>query len=226
MCPDARHETDWIPEPLFHLPSGSRLYVCGAGGKTTLIHVLASFYLARGRKTAVTTTTHMMREAPLCTSVRAAAEALRTDGYAFAGRLDPVHPEKICSLPEEERKELAGEADLILTEADGARHMPFKVPYPWEPVVDPWATDIVIVYGLRAAGMRIRESCYHPDGVAELLAGRFPEAAEKGTETRLSEEMLRYAVEKAYLMPLRARFPDAHLLTAAAHRRENSTCFT
>ncbi len=184
---------------LLRLPEGSVVSVCGAGGKTTLIHDLRDACRGRGLSVLVTTSTHMMNEGGLLSGADGIRRALLGRGYAFAGRPDPANADKIIGLPEETFAEVRGFAGITLVEADGARRMRFKVPYPHEPVILPGTTCVIVVYGASAAGMTIREACYNPEGVSEVLG--VPDGA------LLTEEMMREAIEKTYVRRLRKSCP-------------------
>lgn len=89
---------------------------------------------------------------------------LEQQGYAFVGhRMESG--EKISNpFPEDERGEWVEEllelADVVLTEADGARRQPLKVPAAWEPVI-PSCTSLVLgVMGLNCLGELPEHSCY------------------------------------------------------------------
>ena len=84
-------------ERLKNLPSGSALFVCGAGGKTTLIHTLRDFYLKKGMRVVVATSTHMLNEGFLCETSAELLQALHRENYAFAGRGDPKNDSKIIA---------------------------------------------------------------------------------------------------------------------------------
>lgn len=185
---------------LYDLPGKSVLSVCGAGGKTGLIHELRDFYLSKGLKVLVTTTTHMMNEGNLLTGVPEIKKALLLDGYAFAGRVDSENPEKITGPGDDILISLVPCADITLIEADGARHKSFKVPYGHEPVIFRGTTHIAVVYGRNAAGKRICDCAYNPEGTAKVLG--------VGTNRILDEEMMVSALKKTYVRTLRECFPE------------------
>ena len=58
---------------------------CGAGGKTSSIHAVRDYYLAKYRKVLVTTTTRMLLEEGCVSNAADIIEKLNKDGYAFAG---------------------------------------------------------------------------------------------------------------------------------------------
>ncbi len=191
--------------------TGRRVYAfCGAGGKTSGIHALRDYYLARGKKVLVTTTTHMLYEDGCVSTAKDAVEELWREGYAFAGILIPPKRSlqqgavrKIKGLPDEERLLAEAGADIVLIEADGARCLPFKVPKPWEPVIPDETTDVVLVIGLDAVGRKIREVCYNPEGVAEVL-GVTEDAC-------LTPQMMVEAYRRTYVALVRRQHPGARI---------------
>lgn len=58
---------------------------CGAGGKTSCIHAIRDYCLARNKRVLVTTTTHMFLEEGCVSKANDIIEKLDKDGYAFAG---------------------------------------------------------------------------------------------------------------------------------------------
>jgi probable selenium-dependent hydroxylase accessory protein YqeC len=133
--------------------------VVGAGGKTTLVYRLADEAGAAGWRVLVTTTTHMgtLPEAttgPVLIEADSAIEgdlarALASEGRATVlGRR--VRPDKLEGLPPERVDALAGSADLVIVEADGARGRSLKVPAAHEPVLPSSTTLVVVVAALDA----------------------------------------------------------------------------
>lgn len=123
--------------------------VIGAGGKTTLIHRLAKEYQRKGNSVLVTTTTHMFAEpgTDLSCDTFSMREKLQRDHYCMAGRSCPQNPQKIQALPKSVLRELLPYADIVLIEADGAKHHSLKYPSGSEPVIFPGTTDICLVLG-------------------------------------------------------------------------------
>ena len=127
------------------VPQKHRLItVVGAGGKTTLIYLLARELTDAGYKVAVTTTTHMQAEGR----------------YGFRPLGIPCEDGKIKGISEEFPGELLKEYDIVLVEGDGSRQLPMKFPADHEPVI-PAKTDMVIgVAGAGAIGRTFREACH------------------------------------------------------------------
>ena len=82
-------------------------------------------------------------------------------------------------------------SDIVLIEADGARRLPFKAPKPWEPVIHPQTTKIVIMAGLKATEKPIGECCYNWEDICRIT--------EKSPNDYLTKDDMRKVVEKTYL---------------------------
>ena len=114
----------------------------GAGGKTSCILELADDWAARGKRVLVTTTVHMERPEILGRTgwIDQPAEnirkALESPGVVIAGSGSETW-EKIRGLSEAAYTEAASKAQAVLTEADGSRKFPVKVPGKNEPVKNP-----------------------------------------------------------------------------------------
>ena len=128
----------------------------GAGGKTSTLFWLANEMVARGRRVLMTTTTRMFLPEPGCATTvliepefrqRLAAlqdlplasgiVALFSSYDASTGKVAGCRPDEVDQL-----KSLAA-ADVILVEADGARHCALKAPAEHEPCI-PGSSNTVI----------------------------------------------------------------------------------
>jgi len=158
--------------------------VAGAGGKTSLLYAMAAQARERGWTVLVTTTTHMgaLAGGPpgmvLVESEGAGdAELERALGehgqVTLLGRR--VRADKLEGLAPQRVDALAGRADLMLVEADGARGRSLKLPAPHEPVLPSATTLLVALAGLDVLGApldaervhrldRVIEACRRPAG--------------------------------------------------------------
>ncbi|MDO5138999.1 MAG: selenium cofactor biosynthesis protein YqeC [Oscillospiraceae bacterium] len=75
-------------------PNQKVIAFCGAGGKTSSIHAIRDYYLAKNKKVLVTTTTHMLLEEGCLSNLNDIVEKLDNQGYAFAGI--PMITDKAC----------------------------------------------------------------------------------------------------------------------------------
>ncbi len=140
--------------------------VIGSGGKTSLIELLAAEAVTEKRKVLITTTTKMAN--PQIHHYRGVDTfSLDTDsvstqgcctlwGYTTRDKLTPVP----CSLLEE----AVPLFDLILVEADGANRMPLKLHRPDEPVMLPFTTVTLQVFGASAIGKPPNEVIHRYQG--------------------------------------------------------------
>ena len=129
--------------------------VAGAGGKTTIVKRLAFEF----EHAAITTTTHMYKETELAKS---AAEVMASDGIVWFGTDEG---EKISMSP------FIDDVNGIplFIEADGSKHMPFKVPAEHEPVIYPRSTAVIGSLGLDAVGRTLDNAAFRPQDAARFL---------------------------------------------------------
>ena len=162
---------------------GDVVAVAGAGGKTTLVYRLAREARSCGLTVLVTTTTHMgtldeMVTGPVLVEsdgdpAPALAEALAREGRAtLLGRR--VRPDKLEGISAARVDALAGLADVILVEADGARGRSLKVPAAHEPVMPSSATVVVIVCALDALGQPLDDEHVHRVELVRAATGVEP----------------------------------------------------
>jgi probable selenium-dependent hydroxylase accessory protein YqeC len=160
------------------LRRGDVVAVAGAGGKTALILALATEAARRGLRALVTTTTHMgflpeaewgpafvEEDGDPAPALRRALDRERR--ATLLGRR--VRPDKLEGVPPARVDALAGLADLLLVEADGARGRSLKVPAPHEPVVPRSTTLLVVVAALDVLGAPLdAERVHRPERVSEV----------------------------------------------------------
>ena len=207
--------------------------IVGAGGKTSLLYVLADMFLrgsgnlrlfglepvrihegseapvkretvARSPKVLVTTSTKIQvpEHCGWCADVSACEAEWSAGHYAVAGTLReetlsgtelPAPEEdafgqgkksqptadrtlrKLGPLPEAEFQKALAAADVVLIEADGAKHLPLKIPAAHEPVIRPETTQVLGVAGLSCIGKPFGEVCFRAEladqvpGLLEIL---------------------------------------------------------
>ena len=175
------------------IPDHAVISITGSGGKTSLIIAWAHELALSGKRTVITTTTHMahpdhVKDDPRCpydgiTAIYAPSDGSAPDvaipaaidrqrdcrNIVMAVSPDPERPVKVMSPPQAVMDHLYKTADVILIEADGSRRMPLKWPAPWEPVV-PGNTDITVcVAGLSALGRRPCDVMYGYEYLPEAM---------------------------------------------------------
>ena len=173
--------------------------VIGAGGKTTLLHHLAEGYRRKGLRVLVTTTTHMLIEADTDLSCDSfvIGHKLETDGYCMAGARCE-ESKKICALPHQVLGDLYAVADIVLIEADGAKHHSLKYPAAHEPVIVPETTEVILLMGLWELGKP-----------AETVVYRYAESGVQRTvhdaQARVSLSLIQNEIYPRYHLALQAQ---------------------
>lgn len=149
----------------------------GAGGKTTLLYGLARLLAAAGKTVITTTTTHiyppsaaqsprlMVDASPAPDAVR---RALELHGHLTLARAREESADKLAGFAPEDIAGLAGIADVVLVEADGAATLPLKAPAAHEPAVPPCAQLCVAILGLDGVGKLFQEAVHRPENAARL----------------------------------------------------------
>lgn len=145
--------------------------IIGAGGKTTLIKKLSEKYCLEGKKVLVTTTTHMMREnnTDVSCDMNCIAEKLQSEGYCMAGSVCKEDENKISPLPGDVLENVLPAADVMLVEADGAKHYSVKYPRDYEPMIYPESDEVIIVMGLWDIGRSVDEVVFGYEEMSEVV---------------------------------------------------------
>ena len=89
--------------------------------------------------------------------------------YRLTDELIEEDTGKYASLTDEKLEELRELCDVMLVEADGAKHHPVKVPEKWEPVIPRCADIVISVIGLDCLGQPISQSAYRMERTSEFL---------------------------------------------------------
>lgn len=147
--------------------------IVGAGGKTTLLFLLAHALKKQGKKILVTTTTKIFVPAEdqcdriLCEpSWQAESGRIRPGTITCLGQRIDTATDKIIGIEKEVVDMLFEKKlfDCILVEADGARQKPIKAPGTHEPVIPARTTRVLGVVGLDALGTPVNDRQVHrPD---------------------------------------------------------------
>ena len=167
---------------LIDLPTSPLIAIIGAGGKTTTMYTLASQLAQRGKRVITTTTTQIFYpEAYETDTLIVAAETdalLKTIDEAWqhyqrltiAGTV--LRTEKLAGLQPEQPYELLVKsgADVVIVEADGARHRMIKAPAEHEPVI-PLQTNIaLLLMSAEAINQPLSDRIAHrPERVAKVI---------------------------------------------------------
>ncbi len=155
------------------------LSLVGAGGKTTLLYEWAGYFAQLGRKTAVSTTAHILQPPKnFAADLREARRLWQKASFAVCGEVEKDTGKLIAPAF---LSQLAAEAEIVLLEADGAKGRPAKIPAPWEPVLLEESDAVIAVFGLDALDRPLQEVCFRYE-VAQKNFGLAP-AALLDTET-------------------------------------------
>jgi probable selenium-dependent hydroxylase accessory protein YqeC len=143
-------------EPIRLLAGQQFIAVVGAGGKSTLIEYIAAEQALAGKTVAVTTTTRIYAKEPF---------VLFSDMAPVTGqgivRVGKTHEgEKLTGLTFDEVRSLGDMVDIVLIEADGAKHCPLKYPAHHEPLIPPFSDRVCVVAGLDALYGRVKEQVF------------------------------------------------------------------
>jgi len=167
---------------LIDLPTSPLIAITGAGGKTTTMYTLASELAQRGKRVITTTTTQIFYPEPDETDTLIVAtetsELLKSIDEAWqhyqrltiAGTV--LRTEKLAGLQPEQPYELLVKsgADVVIVEADGARHRMIKAPAEHEPVI-PLQTNIaLLLMSAEAINQPLSDRIAHrPERVAKVI---------------------------------------------------------
>lgn len=141
--------------------------LCGAGGKTSLLHALGREWAIQKERVALTTSTHIRRTVPdgCCLWDRPDEGDLlsiwRAGFVPVAGR--PSAAGKLRGPSEDMWAILRRTADRIVVEADGAAMHPVKYPAVWEPVIPQYTDKVLVLAGLTALDRPLREVCHRAE---------------------------------------------------------------
>ena len=176
--------------------------VVGSGGKTSLIRQLAAQYRQQGKTVLITTTTHMYIEPDTLLTDDAAVifDALQEKGKVMAGVSEG---EKIRALSPGTYREACAHADVVLVEADGAKHMALKFPNENEPVIPENVDRIIVVWGPHGLGKPARQVCHRLSLVKQCLG--------IDEDTIITEDHVRKLLREGYLLPLQRSYPHAQI---------------
>ncbi|HEX6551821.1 MAG TPA: selenium cofactor biosynthesis protein YqeC [Ktedonobacteraceae bacterium] len=170
---------------IIDIPPGSLVSLVGAGGKTTTMYTLASELAGKGMHVVTTTTTNIYfpgqgetdtlivsPETPtLLKMVNSAWK--QHHRVTVAGRV--IGAGKIGGVQVNQPFELLakGGADIVIVEADGARHRMIKAPVEHEPVI-PYRTNLAfLLMSAEAINQPLStEVAHRPERIASVLGIR------------------------------------------------------
>ena len=150
----------------------------GSGGKTGLLYHLTAELMRAGKKTVITTTTHIRRpeQFPFADTMEKAKAILET---ADAVCIGTEAEDGKLSAPSFDGWETL--ADYVLVEADGAKMLPLKAHAAYEPVIPAGCENVICVVGASGFGQPIQMTAHRYERYAEL--------AEVGPLTKVTPEL-------------------------------------
>lgn len=159
-------------EALLNFLLSGRHVAClvGGGGKTTLLYELAGKLAQQGRRVVVLTSTHILQPEKeiFAHNAKEARHLWGQSAFAVIGTPEAATG-KLTGPAPELYSALAPLADVVLCEADGAKHLPAKVPAAHEPVILPACDIVVAVCGLDALGKPLAQAVFRAPLAAQLL---------------------------------------------------------
>lgn len=167
---------------LLNLPEHPLISIVGAGGKTTTMYMLAGELARRGDRVITTTTTNIYfpgqgetdtlivaaDTSTLLKMISAAWKQHRRVTVAGA----PIGAGKLAGLQPDQPYELLMKsgANVVIVEADGARHLMIKAPAEHEPAVAPQTNTALLLMSAGAIHQPLSaEVAHRPERVAAVL---------------------------------------------------------
>lgn len=142
--------------------------ITGAGGKTTLLTLLASAYRAIGKSVLITTTTKIQspklfdfsQDIYFLNERDVLMHEVKKGEVVFFSDLHIMDPKK-CVAPRKEILDiLLPRYDVVLIEADGAKCLPLKMHTDRDPVMLKQTTATIAVMGSSAYGLKGDNVCF------------------------------------------------------------------
>jgi probable selenium-dependent hydroxylase accessory protein YqeC len=159
---------------------GHIISLVGAGGKTTLMFLMAKYCADNGMKVLVSTTTHIMKPhdgSYVDNDISQARKLWNNAQYVTVGQ--EAQDGKISMLPQTKLDEFINEADITFLEADGSKHMPIKVPAENEPVIISQSDIVIAVCGMTCLGKPLKDVCFRLNQAEAVLSKSPTENIEK-----------------------------------------------
>ncbi|HJT58452.1 MAG TPA: selenium cofactor biosynthesis protein YqeC, partial [Ktedonobacteraceae bacterium] len=166
---------------LLTLPVHPLISIVGAGGKTTTMYTLADELAQRGKRVITTTTTNIYfpQKGETDTLIVSPETSRLLKMIQVSWKLhqritvaaSPIGASKLAGLRPDQPYEilLKSGADVVIVEADGARHHMIKAPAEHEPVVPPQTSVALLMMSAEAINQPLSgEIAHRPELVAKV----------------------------------------------------------
>ncbi|MEI0612026.1 selenium cofactor biosynthesis protein YqeC [Brachyspira pilosicoli] len=174
------------------------ILVCGAGGKTTYIKNLSKSY--KDKKVIITTTTKIYKPNEYTNNIN--SHSFDNKNIIVLGK--EYDEKKLMYAGDDELNNAIKYADIILIEADGAKHYPIKIPNENEPVIPDillgQISKIVIIMGLHALNRKFSEVCFRYNLCKEIDKNKIVDI-----------ETIKFIANKYYIDKLKNKCDDIQL---------------
>lgn len=177
------------------------ILVCGAGGKTTYIENLSkSCKNKKDKKVIITTTTKIYKPNEYTDNIN--SHSFDSKNIIVLGK--KYNEKKLMYAGDNELNNAIKYADVILIEADGAKHYPIKIPNENEPVIPDILlgkiSKIVVVMGLHALNRKFHEVCFRYNLCKEIDKNKIVDI-----------ETINFIANKYYIDKLKNKCSDIQL---------------
>src|SRR6266478_6812460 len=168
---------------LIDLPTHPLISIMGAGGKTTTMYTLASELAQRGKRVITTTTTNIffpqkgetdtLIVSPETPRLLKMINGSWKEHQRITVAASPTGAGKLAGLQPEQPYELLMKsgADVVIVEADGARHHMIKAPAEHEPVVPPQTNVALLMMSAEAINQPLSGEIAHRPEIVAKVAG-------------------------------------------------------
>lgn len=166
---------------LITLPAHPLISIVGAGGKTTTMYTLADELARRGKRVITTTTTNIyfpqkgetdtLIVSPETSRLLKMIQVSWKQHQRITVAASPIGAGKLAGLRPDQPYELLlkSGADVVIVEADGARHHMIKAPAEHEPVVPPQTNVALLMMSAGAINQPLNgEIAHRPELVAKV----------------------------------------------------------
>jgi probable selenium-dependent hydroxylase accessory protein YqeC len=183
---------------LITLPAHPLISIVGAGGKTTTLYTLANELAQHGKRVITTTTTNIyfpqkgetdtLIVSPETPRLLKMISASWKQNQRITVAASPIGAGKLAGLQSDQPYELLMKsgADVVVVEADGARHHMIKAPAEHEPVVPPQTNVALLMMSAEAINQPLSaEIAHRPEMVAKVAGIELGDVLSPGVVARL-----------------------------------------